>query len=227
MEINFNKVTQLNAINKLNEKWEMFFAFLFKNIKKYTWSEHIIEYLKTIYSNKMFCIFFIILISWFWSNLLLKLLYVFMLIDSIVMSLLVLQNNSININSRRLCKNVILMFMININLIGDILSLLLIIFIYMEYSKLINRIIFKFIKFIFKLLSNFIPYINTIYPQIKNLNFEDPDNTIYTDSKAESDLKYFSDSESEIQIKKKYKNKLNYLYTKNNKNKLHVNKSRK
>ena len=231
MKNNLNRFLQFNSINKLNEKWELFFNFLFTNIKKYKWCEHFIEYFKIIYKNKIFFILFIILTGWYWSSLLLKILYLFMLIDSLVISLLVLQNKSININSRRLCKNVILIFMTNINLIGGMFSLLMMIFMYMEYSKLINRIIFKFIKFSFKLISNFIPFINVIYPQIKFLNFEDPDNTIYSDLKnksySDSDSTSYSNVSSEFEPQLQKKNKFYYLNNKNNKNNKKHKKSKK
>lgn len=104
-----------------------------------------------------------------------------MLIDSLIISLLVLQNNSINTNSRRLAKNVILIALSSINLIGGILTLLLVSFIYMEYSKFFGRLIFKFIKFIIKIIGNIFPPVYLLYPDIKLFSFEEPDMTIYTD----------------------------------------------
>lgn len=227
---NNNILLQLNSINKLNEKWESFFQFLFSYVKKYKWAESFMEYFKVIYRNKMACTIVFLLAGWFWSNLLLKILYYFVLVDSLIISLLVLQNKLINTNSRRLCKNVILIFMTNANLIGGLISLSIIMFMYMEYSKLINRIIFKFIKFLFKLVSNFLPFINALYPQIKYLNFDDPDNTIYTDSKSnnkndsthDSNSDYWdstTSSESDVSHITNKSKKLNYLSTNTKTNK--------
>jgi hypothetical protein len=134
-----------------------------------------------------------------------------MLIDSLIISLLVLQNNCIESNSRRLAKNVILIALTTTNLIGGIMTLLLVTFIYMEYSKFIGRLIFKFIKFIIKIFGNIFPPLYLLYPDIKLFNFEDPDMTIRSDknnikhkkhinllkpSSSESDSDSSSDSNS-------------------------------
>jgi hypothetical protein len=142
-----------------------------------------------------------------------------MLIDSLVISLLILQNNCVEINSRRLAKNVILITLTTMNLIGGIMTLLLVSFVYMEYSKFIGRLIFKFIKFIIKIFGNIFPPIYLLYPDIKLFNFEDPDMTIVSNKNnkhknsikpTSSDSDSDSDSDSSVQsekkhIKKKYK----------------------
>jgi len=177
---NNNFFSNFKLFNKFNDKWDIVFNFCICYFYQNNYSKNIINIVKTIQSNKSFCLIFFLLASWLWSNLILNFFYCFMLIDSLIISLLILQNNSIITNSRRLAKNLILIAIISINLIGGILTLLLVSFIYMEYSKFIGRLIFKFIKFIIKIIGNIFPPVYLLYPDIKLFNFEDPDMTIHT-----------------------------------------------
>ena len=169
------------SINKFNKKWNKLFIFFMTYFKKYNYSNFIIYIVKFIHSNKNFFLILFIIASWFWSNLLLNIVGNFVLIDSLIISLLVLQNNSVTQNSRRLCKNIILYSISQLNIIGGVFTLICILFIYMEYSKFINRILFKIIKFIIKTISSIFPSICYFYPDIKLFNFEDPDTTLKSD----------------------------------------------
>jgi len=186
---NYNYLNNFVSFNKINEKWDNLFNFILRYFKQYNYSKTIINFVELIYLNKTICIFVFLFVSWFWSNLLLNFIYYFMLVDSMILSLLVLQNNSPNTNSRRLCKNTILLALTRLNVIGSMISLLMIMFIYMEYSKFINRIIFKFLKFILKIIGNIFPPITMLYPDIKLFNFDDPDMTIQSKSKSKSKSK--------------------------------------
>jgi hypothetical protein len=175
---NTNFLDNFKLFNKFNDKWDIIFDFCINYFNQYNYSKNIINSVKTIHSNKSLCILFFLLISWFWSNFILNIVFCFMLIDSLIISLLILQNNCILTNSRRLAKNVILIALTSINLIGGILTLLMVSFIYMEYSKFIGRLLFKFIKFIIKIFGSIFPPIYLLYPDIKLFNFDDPDITI-------------------------------------------------
>ncbi len=176
---NNNSLEGFKLFNKFNDKWEIVFNFCIDYFHKNNYSKNIINIVKTIYLNKSLCVLFFILSSWIWSSSILNLFFYFMLFDSLIISLLVLQNNSLIVNSRRLAKNVILIALCSINIIGGIFTLLLVSFIYMEYSKFVGRLIFKFIKFIIKIIGNVLPPIYLLYPDIKLFNFEDPDMTIH------------------------------------------------
>jgi len=180
---NNNFLSNFKLFNSFDKKWDIVFNFCIGYFSQNNYSNNIINFVKTIHSNKSFCLILFVLASWFWSNLLLSLFYCFMLIDSLVISLLILQNNCVETNSRRLAKNVILISLTSMNLIGGIMTLLLVSFIYMEYSKFIGRLIFKFIKFLIKIFGNIFPPIYLLYPDIKLFNFEDPDMTIRSDKK--------------------------------------------
>jgi hypothetical protein len=213
---NNNFLLKFKLLNKLNENWDLIFNFCINYFNQNNYSKNIVKVVRTIHSNKSFCLILFILASWFWSNLILNFFYCFMLIDSLVISLLILQNNCVEINSRRLAKNVILITLTTMNLIGGIMTLLLVSFVYMEYSKFIGRLIFKFIKFIIKIFGNIFPPIYLLYPDIKLFNFEDPDMTIVSNKNnkhinlikpTSSDSDSYSDSsvQSEKKNKKKYK----------------------
>ena len=178
---NNNFLSNFKLFNKFNEKWDIIFNFCINYFYQNNYSKNIINFVRTIHSNKTFCLIFLMFVSWFWSNFVLNIIYCFMLIDCLIISLLVLQNNCVDINSRRLAKNVILITLTSMNLIGSIMTLLLVTFIYMEYSKFIGRLIFKFIKFIIKIMGNVFPPVYLLYPDIKLFNFEDPDMTIRPD----------------------------------------------
>ena len=181
----YNYLNNFVLVNKFNQKWNIFFDFFLFYFKKYNYSNSIINIIKIIQSNKNLLLIIFFILSWFWSSLLLNLMCSFMLIDSIIISLLVLQNNSVNQNSRRLCKNIILIALTSLGLIGGMITLFLITFVYLEYSKFINRILFKIIKFIIKLVGGIFPPIYLFYPDIQLFNFDDPDNTIISRSKSE------------------------------------------
>lgn len=221
--------------NKFNNKWDTIFNFCINYFQQRNYSKNIINVAKTIQSNKSFFVIIFILASWFWSSLILNFVYYFMLIDSLIISLLVLQNNCVETNSRRLAKNVILITLGFMNIIGGVFTLLIISFIYMEYSKFVGRLIFKLIKFFIKIIGNIFPPVYLLYPDIKLFNFEDPDMTI-RDNSNKKNIKLFkrsssdsSSSDSDVQglnlsdsslSKKKYKkykkhNKHN-KYKKNN-----------
>lgn len=214
---NNNYLTNFKLFNKFNTKWDIMFNFCINYFQQNNYSKSIINIVKTIQSNKSFCLIIFVLASWFWSNLVLNFVYYFMLCDSLIISLLVLQNNCVGINSRRLAKNIILMTLTSMNIIGGMMTLLMVSFIYMEYSKFVGRLIFKLIKFFIKIVGNIFPPIYLLYPDIKLFNFEDPDMTICDNSNnsKKKNIKLFkpsssdystsssSDSESEQIVKNK------------------------
>jgi hypothetical protein len=226
MKIDNEKNNYLNnfvLVNKFNEKWNILFTFFIAYFLQYKYSDLLVNFIKSIQSNKNIFLIFFIFASWFWSNLLLGFISNFLLADSIIISLLVLQNNSINHNSRRLCKNIILISLANV--IGGMITLLMILFIYFEYSKLINRILFKIIKFLIKMIAYIFPPIYLLYPDIKLFNFDDPDNTLKSNTKSSytnrkighkhiKNLKY--NNMNQHKIKKSKKSKKSNLYDSDN-----------
>lgn len=173
-----NILDKFVSVGKINDKWNEIFDFTIKYFVYNKYSNTIINLIKKIKDNKIIIWTMFIIASWYWSQLLLNLMYLLMLFDSIILSLLVIQNNSVGSNARRLSKNIILISLTSLNLIGGILSLFAIIFIYMEWSKGINILIFKTIKFVLKTISNFFPCVYLMYPGIKLFSFDSSDMTI-------------------------------------------------
>ena len=190
---NNNFLTNFKLFNKFNTNWDTIIIFCINYFQQNNYSKNIINVVKTIQSNKSFCLMFFMLISWLWSSLILNFIYYFMFVDSLIIALLILQNNCIEINSRRLAKNLILMTLTSLKLIGNMLTLLLVLFIYMEYSKFIGRLIFKFIKFFIKIIGNIFPPIYLLYPNIKLFNSSAPEN-IYIDEDATIGMGWTGDS---------------------------------
>jgi hypothetical protein len=184
---NSNILDKFTSFGKMNERWDEMFDFTIKYFIHNKYSDFVIRIISSIRENKIVFWTLFALASWYWSQLLLSLFYFLMLIDSMILSLLVIQNNSVNANARRLSKNVILIAMTSLNLIGGILSLFAIVFIYMEWSKSINIIVFKTIKFILKTISNFFPGVYLMYPGIKLFSFNESDMTIRENSESSSE----------------------------------------
>lgn len=197
-----NYLENFVSFGEFNKKWEEFFNFAFEYAQYYWGSDILIKYIKYIYSNKTMCIVIFLFLSWLWSNFFLNMIYYFMLIDSVILSLLVLQNNSVTLNSRRLCKNIILLALTSINIIGGIFTLLMVMFVYMEYSKFINRVMFKLLKFAIKMVGNIFPPVYLLYPNIRLFNFDDPDITI------ENEYNSVLSSGLKNKLKKSNKNKI-------------------
>jgi hypothetical protein len=183
-------------VNKINNKWDKIFKFTINFLITNKYNKNIINIVKIIYSSKIIIWAIFCFCCWFFSSQILKLIYWFMLFDSIIISLLILQNCSIKYNARRLSKNVILLALSSFGFIGGIISLIMIVFIYSEYSKFINRIIFKFLKFIMKICGNIFPPLYAIYPDINLLGFDNPDMTVKSDEQNLDDSNNLDNSDN-------------------------------
>ena len=219
-----NNLTNFKLFDKFNAKWDIIFNFCINYFQQNNYSKSFTNGAKIIHSNKFFCVIFFIFISWFWSSLVLNFVYYFMLIDSLIISLLVLQNNCVGTNSRRLAKNLILLAITSLNPIGGILTLLMVSFIYMEYSKFVGRLIFKLIKFFVKIIGNIFPPIFLLYPGIKLFNFEDPDMTI-CDNSNEKNIKLIKPSSSDSSFSDFKQNKKIKKHIKKSKNRYSISSS--
>ena len=110
-----------------------------KKHKKLKW---IIKYINYFNSNQHLFLIFIFIFIIIFSKFFLKFFFLLLLFDCIILSIIVLHKNSLNNNSRKLAKNIILLSLIYLNLFGSILTLLIFFCIYFEFSKYCNKIIF-------------------------------------------------------------------------------------
>ena len=113
----------------------------------------------------------VFLICLVYSCFILQIFYYMILIDSFILSFIILQDRPIKKNCRRLAKNVISLFISSNSC--SIFNVILTFVLYFEISKPLSRFILKIIKIITMLLANYVPYLNKLYPTCKNLSFND------------------------------------------------------
>jgi hypothetical protein len=158
-----------------------------KKNKKLKW---LIPYINYFNSNQylFFTIYFVFIL--FFSKLFLNYLFIFLLFDSIILSIIILHKNSIYHNSRKLAKNIILLSIIYLNIFGPIISLILIIFLYFEFSKFLNKIIYKILETIVCIIHTNASIVTLIYPNINYIKYNKP----FESTETESDESYDSSS---------------------------------
>lgn len=199
--------SNLKSINKINIWWNVFHTESIKFLAKYKFAKQIVKLINSIHNNQLFSLVLFLFVAWFFSKTLLNILYYFITLDSMILALVVLQNQDVNYNSRRLCKNVILSGLIQSGVIGGIFTLCAVMFVYLEYSKFINRFIFKIIKFLFKIAGKTFPFVHTMYPQIQMLSFKESDQTVRDDDEesAESEDPNVNEDDEQICTENNYK----------------------
>ena len=142
-----------------------------KKYKKFKWSIPYINYFNSnqylIYS----CTFIFILI---FSKYFLNVLLLYLLSDSIILSIVVLHKNSLNHFSRKLAKNIISLSLIYFNFFGSIFTLIVFSFLYFEFNKYCNKILYKILETVIFFIHTNIPGISLIYPNINNIKYNKP-----------------------------------------------------
>lgn len=178
--------------------------------------------IKTIKSNTNLILLFSVVVCLYYSNYFINLFQSFILFDSIIISILVLKSSKNPVNSRRLAKNVISLFILNINIIGSLFSILLVILIYSGFNKFISKTIFKFVEIFINFISSTLPFVSDLYPTIKMIDHNKPIEStelIHSDSDTDDSNLDTDDSKSynSSSIKKKNfksKNKKEYNFYK-------------
>jgi small-conductance mechanosensitive channel len=132
-----------------------------------------INFFDAINENTSMVIATLFIICLIYSCIVLQIFYYIILIDSLFLSFIILQDSPIKKNCRRLAKNVISLFISGNSC--SIFNVILTLTLYFEISKPLSKFILKIIKIIVLLLSNYAPFLNRIYPSSKNLSFNDTD----------------------------------------------------
>ena len=117
----------------------------------------------------MLLLTFLLLCLVFLSNII-NLFFTLILIDAIVLSLLIFNNTSIKFNARKLARNVLSLFILYTNILGNIISLILVILMFNDSSKFIKSFIINFLGKVINFIFSFFPIIKEIYPSISELN---------------------------------------------------------
>lgn len=141
--------------------------FIVKIKKEYVNLYFLIPLLNYIDIYPVIIIVFFLFICFTFSNLILNLFFLLLLIDCIFLSLFVLQNISLKIHSTRLSFNILTILILFFNPFSFIITAGLSFFLYIKYKKIISKIILNIIETTLILLFNKIPFLNTIYPNYK------------------------------------------------------------
>ncbi len=190
-----------NSEKFLNKNLDELTKYIKHKNKSLSW---LLPLIKTIKSNSNFILGLFFVLSLYYSNYFIIMFYNFLLIDSIVLSVLIMQNELVKFNSRRLAKNVISMFILNFNFFGSLISVIMVFAIYFGFNKFINKIIFKLIEIIINFLSTALPFVKDLYPSIKlidhNKTIESTEaiSSTGTDDSDNSDNSGDSESDSSI-----------------------------
>ncbi len=151
-----------STITFLNNNLDNLITLLKKN-KKTRW---IIPFVKITKNNTDLILLGFVLLSLYFSSQVITVFESFLLFDSIILSLLILKNNIHKTHPRRLAKNVISLFIFYVNLTGSFISIVLFFFIYFEFNKFINKLIYQLVDSIVLFIANTLP-ISGLYPNIK------------------------------------------------------------
>ena len=153
--------------NKINNKLEEI-TILIK--EKYRNLKFLLPIIKVLKKNpNMLLLTFLLLCLVFLSNII-NLFFTLILIDAIVLSLLIFNNTSIKFNARKLARNVLSLFILYTNILGNIISLILVIPMFNDSSKFIKSFIINFLGKVINFIFSFFPIIKEIYPSISELN---------------------------------------------------------
>jgi hypothetical protein len=180
-KLNFYKSTKdflYNYENKINNKLEEI-TLLIK--EKYKNLKFLLPLIKVFKKNPtMLLLSFLLLCLVFLSNII-NLFFILILIDAIVLSLLIFNNTTIKLNAKKLARNVLSLFILYTNILGNIISLTLVILMFNDNNKFIKSFIINFLNKIINFIFSFFPIIKKVYPSITELNSE-----VIIDSSSES-----------------------------------------
>lgn len=156
-----------NYENKINNKLEEI-TILIK--EKYKNLKFLLPLIKVFKKNpNILLLSFLLLCLVFLSNIV-NLFFILILIDSIVLSLLIFNNTTIKLNARKLARNVLSLFVLYTNILGNIISLIIVILMFNDSSKFIKSFIINFLGKVINFIFSFFPIIKEIYPSISELN---------------------------------------------------------
>ena len=139
---------------------------------KYNNLKFLIPLLKTIKKNPSIIIFMVLFFSFIFLSNIINIFFSLILFDSIILSLLIFHNSLIKINARKLARNVLSLFILYTNILGNIISLTLVILMFNDNNKFIKSFIINFLGKVINFVFSFFPIIKKVYPSITELNSE-------------------------------------------------------
>jgi hypothetical protein len=163
--VNLEAVTKINLFVKNMSEYTKS-MIVKKNIEQLFIFIPVLEYI-SCNTNIILSILFVICL--FYYCFILYIFHYMILIDSFILSFILLQDCSAKKNSRRLAKNVISLFFSSNSC--SIFNVAITFLLYFEVSKRISKFILKIIRIFTMLLATYIPFLYSVYPTCKNLSF--------------------------------------------------------
>ena len=187
-KLNFYKSTKeflSNYENKINNKLEEI-TLLIK--EKYKNLKFLLPLIKVFKKNpNMLLLSFLLLCLMFLSNIV-NLFFTLILIDSIILSLLIFNNSTIKLNARKLARNVLSLFILYTSILGNIISLILVILMFSDSNIFLKSFIINFLGKILNIVFSLFPYIKNIYPSLSDLNSDFVIQSSSTEKKSFTEL---------------------------------------
>ena len=165
----FDKVKKLYNfyISNIKKLMEILAIYIKKRHNKFVF---LLPILKFIHSNPNKILLVITIIGFLFSSYVLGFIFMFLLFDSFVLSLLVLHGINIKNNSRKISKNILSLFILYFNPIGSIITLLIVLLLYSNVNKFISKLIIKLFESITMILFSVIPFVSLLYPDTKEIS---------------------------------------------------------
>jgi hypothetical protein len=137
---------------------------------KYNNLKFLVPLLKTLKKNPSIIIFFVLFFSFIFLSNIINIFFSLILFDAIILSLLIFHNSLIKINARKLARNVLSLFILHTNFLGNIISFLLVFLMFNNSNKFLKSFIINFIGKVLNFIYSIFPYIKNIYPTLMDIS---------------------------------------------------------
>ena len=138
--------------------------------KNYPNMHFMTPYLTCLNNNPAIVVVLLVVLFYMCSDLLIKFMFVFFMINSVILSLLLLDDILVDEHYKFLAKNVIIMFILYFNFIGSLFTLILVFCFMKDASILFNSILINTLTNIICFISHNIPIVKNMYPKIVLIN---------------------------------------------------------
>ena len=187
-KLNFYKSTTeffINYDNKISNKLEEITTLIKEKYKNLKFLLPLIKILKK--NPNILILSFLLLCFTFLSNII-NLFFVLILTDAIILSLLIFNNTFIKKNARKLARNVLSLFILYTSILGNIISLILVILMFSDSNIFLKSFIINFLGKILNIVFSLFPYIKNIYPSLSDLNSDFVIQSSSTEKKSFTEL---------------------------------------
>jgi hypothetical protein len=165
----------LKSITEIIKNYENNFSLKLDDVislikDKYKNFRFVVPLLKQLKKNPSIFILSVIFFCFIFLSNILNIFFSLILFDAIILSLLIFHNSHIKINARKLARNVLSLFILYTNILGNIISFLLVFLMFNNSNKFLKSFIINFIGKILNFIYSVFPYIKNIYPTLIDIN---------------------------------------------------------